>query len=384
MPLSRLRFMNWYNFANGVTGTLHWAYSNWKEDAAAWPTPGDTSIVYPDPVNHTLKSTLRNDTMRDGAEEYELLAILAKKNPALAAKLASAVAPTARNASRNNEYLADKHDQLVRAAAGQAVADRPVSAFNKLQAENFSSQDGVCRENTNDIDGDQHVCGASNGDAISYDRVDFGPGGPMRLDLRATAAVPGASVEVRLDSPSGPLLATVPIAGGGWQTNRIAVTGPAGIHGLYLRVTGPGDGLLMHINWLKFTRLSGNIALEATATASSEYSSQYAAAGVKDNITSEWAVGEWASLGELNPWVQLNWKGPRVIRKVVLFDRATPDHANSGTLIFSDGTRIPVTDIPTNADALTVDVPAKSVRWVRFQVTGGAGANVGLSELQVF
>jgi hypothetical protein len=384
LPLARLRFMNWYNFANGVTGTLHWAYSNWKETAATWPTPGDTSIVYPDPVNDTLKSTLRNDTMRDGAEEYELLAILAEKNPTLAAKLASAVAPTAANPSRNNGYLADKHDQLVRAAAGQAVADRPVTAFNKVQAENFSSQDGVCRENTSDIDGEQHVCGASNGDAISYDSIDFGPGGPTRLDLRTAAAVGGASVEVRLDGTSGPPVATVPIATGGWQTNRVALTVPAGIHAVHLRFVGPGDGVLMQVNWLKFTRLSGNLAREATATASSEYSAQYGAARVNDDIASEWDAGEWASQGELNPWVQLTWKGPQAIRQVILFDRPGPDSAKSGTLVLSDGTRIPVADIPDNGDGLAVTLPGKSVRWVRFQVTGGTGVNVGLSELQAF
>ncbi|MFC0625102.1 glycoside hydrolase domain-containing protein [Kribbella deserti] len=392
MPLPRMRFMNWFNFANGVTGTLYWAYSNWKEPVAEWATPGDTSVVYPDAANNTFIGTLRHDAMRDGAEEYELLAILKKRDPALAAKLVEAVAPTAGDAAQDRvagnppvdtSYLADKHDQLVRAAAGQAVADKTISAYDTIEAENFSSQRGVWREDTSDLGRGQHVGGGGIGDEISYDRVDFGAGGSVRFDLRAGTVWNGTGVELRLDSPTGPVLASVAAANtGGWQTfatNRVTLTAPAGVHKVYVRYTGS-----MNVNWLKFTQLTGNLAKDATASASSEYSAQYAAAKVRDDVTNEWQNGEWASKGESNPWVRLDWPAARTIGEVVLFDRNNPfDDARAGTLTFSDGTSVPVTGIPADGDGLSVKFPAKTVSWMRFQVTDGRGANVGLSELQV-
>ncbi len=396
MPLPRLRMMNWFNFANDVTGTLYWAYSNWKEPVAGWATPGDTSVVYPDPANGGFIGTLRHDAMRDGAEDYELLALLKKRDPALAAKLAESVAPTtgddrmlqvAGNPPMDTAYLADKHAQLVRAAAGQAVADQAISAYNTIEAENFSSQRGAWRENTGDLGGGQNVGGGTIGDEISYDRVDFGSGGSVRLDLRAATVHNGTGVEVRLDNPAGPVLATVPAANtGDWQsfaTNRVTLTAPSGVHTVYLRYTGS-----MNINWLKFTQLTRNLAKEATATASSEYpgqpAGQYGPAKARDDITNEWQNGEWASNGERNPWLRLDWTTARAIDEIVLYDRNNPfDDARTGTLTFSDGSSIQVSGISPDGDAKSVKFAPKTVSWVRFQVTDGRGANVGLSELQI-
>jgi hypothetical protein len=163
----------------------------------------------------------------------------------------------------------------------------------------------------------------------------------------------------------------------------VTLTAPAGVHKVYLRYTGS-----MNINWLKFTQLTGNLAKEATATASSEFpgqpAGQYAPAKVRDDITNEWQNGEWASNGERNPWLRLDWPTARTIGEVVLFDRNNPfDDARAGTLTFSDGSSVQVSGIPANGDALSVKFAAKTVSWVRFQVTDGRGSNVGLSELQV-
>lgn len=385
-PLSAPRFMNWYNFANGVTGTLHWAYSNWKETAATWSTPGDTSIVYPDPVNGTLKSTLRNDAMRDGIEDYELLSILAARDPAAAQRLSSATTPTATDVAVDNEYLAGKHDQLVRAAAGQPALDPVLNAVDKIEAENFSEHTGVCRMNAQDLGGGQNICGAHNGKYVRYDRVDFGAGGSMRLDMRLASGIAGATVTVRVGSQD---VATINVPNTGdwqnWQTVRLPVTVPAGVHPVQLSFAASSSLSLLHVNWFKFTRLTGNLATEATTSASSQYNASYAASMVRDGITHEWQNGEWASLGEQNPWVELRWSSPRTINQVVLFDRNNPfDDVNSGVLSFSDGSSVPVTDIRDDGDAKVVSFLSKTVTSVRFQVTGGSGPNVGLSEVQVF
>ncbi|SFD50166.1 F5/8 type C domain-containing protein [Paenibacillus catalpae] len=125
-------------------------------------------------------------------------------------------------------------------------------------------------------------------------------------------------------------------------------------------------------------------AKTAVVTASSEYNPDYGAAKATDGIIAVQGAGEWASAGELNPWIQLTWNENITINKMTLYDRTNQqDNANAGTLLFSDGTEIEVTGIPMDGSAKEVDFPAKTVTWVRFQVKDGTGANVGLSEIIV-
>lgn len=120
LPLARSRFLHWYNFGAGVTGTLHWAYSNWKHgvfDPSIQLPPGDTAIVWPDPIHGSVMSTLRNDATRDGIEEYELLAIIARTDPSRARQLATAVAAAPTMGQHDPAQLQLRHNELVRAAA---------------------------------------------------------------------------------------------------------------------------------------------------------------------------------------------------------------------------------------------------------------------------
>lgn len=128
-----------------------------------------------------------------------------------------------------------------------------------------------------------------------------------------------------------------------------------------------------------------NIASQSTASASSQYSSLYAASKVTDGIVGVWDTGEWASNGEQNPWIQLIWSTSQTINQIILYDRNNPtDNANGGTLSFSDGSTIDVAGIPSDGSAKSVTFSNKAVTWVKFQVSGGRGLNVGLSEMQVF
>ena len=128
-----------------------------------------------------------------------------------------------------------------------------------------------------------------------------------------------------------------------------------------------------------------NIASEATVTSSSEYSSDYAAIKAVDGIIGIHANGEWASNGETNPWVKLEWSNNQRIDKIVLFDRSNNvDNVNEGVLRFSDSSTINITDIPTDGKAKEISFSDKEVTWLEFEVTGGIGSNVGLSEIQVF
>jgi hypothetical protein len=94
---------------------------------------------------------------------------------------------------------------------------------------------------------------------------------------------------------------------------------------------------------------------------------------------------EWASNGEANPWIQLNWTSAQNINKITFYDRPNlTDWAPGGTLTFSDGSTVPVSGIPNNGIPYTVTFPNKAVTWVKFQVSGGSGSNVGLAEMAIF
>jgi len=123
-----------------------------------------------------------------------------------------------------------------------------------------------------------------------------------------------------------------------------------------------------------------NIAAEAKATASSEFpDKRFSVASAVDETPSGWA-----SAGEQNPWIQLDWTNRRKINRIVIRDRENKaDHAAGGTLTFSDGSSVVVSGIPNDGSAKSVSFPSKSVTWVRFQVAGGTGPNVGLQEIEV-
>jgi putative alpha-1,2-mannosidase len=121
-----------------------------------------------------------------------------------------------------------------------------------------------------------------------------------------------------------------------------------------------------------------------TATVSSEYADNYAAEKVFDGVIGQPDAGDWASAGEQNPWVQLDWDQPVETDRIVLYDRAGIDDVNGGTLTFSDGSSVQVTGIPTGGDAKTISFDRRTVEWVRFQVEGGTGPNNGLSEFEVY
>ena len=96
---------------------------------------------------------------------------------------------------------------------------------------------------------------------------------------------------------------------------------------------------------------SVNIAPSATVSVSSQYSSAYSGPKAVDGIIGQLDNGEWASLGEMNPWIQLTWAGPQTVDRVRLYDRPnTTDWANGGTLTFSDGSSVtvPAGSLPNN------------------------------------
>ncbi|GAA0616281.1 hypothetical protein HPO96_00420 [Kribbella sandramycini] len=133
--------------------------------------------------------------------------------------------------------------------------------------------------------------------------------------------------------------------------------------------------------------LGNNLAPLATASGSSvsQEHPMLAAANVADGIVGVHATGEWASNQELKPSLTLTWPSPQTVGRVVLFDRANPvDRIRSGTLVFSDGSRVPVPELPNSGLAKDLTFAPRSTTSVRLEIADGAGSNVGLAEIQVY
>ncbi|KAA6348207.1 hypothetical protein EZS27_004346 [termite gut metagenome] len=135
-----------------------------------------------------------------------------------------------------------------------------------------------------------------------------------------------------------------------------------------------------------------NIAPQAKVTASSEVSDAYRGANICDGLIGIENKGEWASKSTVNSWgginfprIKLEWEQTRSINRIILYDRASlKSHTGGGTLRFSDGSKVLVHAIPDNGSAKVMDFPAKETKWVEFEMTDGDGANLGLSEIEVY
>ncbi|MBN1206505.1 MAG: carbohydrate-binding protein [Myxococcaceae bacterium] len=129
-----------------------------------------------------------------------------------------------------------------------------------------------------------------------------------------------------------------------------------------------------------------NIAPQALITTSSVYTdgqgTAHGGCRAVDGIIGSDGNGEWVSNWEVNPWIKLEWPTARTINSIDLYDRVnTWPNMNSGVLRFSDDTTINVTGMPTNGSLKSITFAPKTVTWVKFEATGGAGNLNGLSEI---
>lgn len=127
--------------------------------------------------------------------------------------------------------------------------------YDTVQAETICWSKGIRTEVCKDIGGGMNVDSIHNGDYIKVKGVDFGVNGAKSFDARVASATNGGTIELHIDTVTGPLVGTIAVSGtGGWQTwttKSCNVSKVTGKHDLYLKFTG-GSGLLFNFNWWKF------------------------------------------------------------------------------------------------------------------------------------
>jgi arabinoxylan arabinofuranohydrolase len=80
-----------------------------------------------------------------------------------------------------------------------------------------------------------------NGDWIALSHVDFGAKGASSFTATVAGATGSASIDIRLDSPNGKSIGTLPVSeatGEDWKAYTTKVVGANGVHDLYLIFEG--------------------------------------------------------------------------------------------------------------------------------------------------
>lgn len=105
--------------------------------------------------------------------------------------------------------------------------------------------------------------------------------------------------------------------------------------------------------------------------------------GYPTDETKEWSTNR----GKAGSWIKLAWSSPVTIDRVVLYDRInSDDQILSGTLLFSDGTTVPVGQLNNSGGATTITFTSRTTTSVQFTVNSVSRSTheTGLAEFEVF
>jgi Carbohydrate binding module (family 6) len=134
-----------------------------------------------------------------------------------------------------------------------------VDAYQPIQAEAADALTGVDKQDTGDQGGGQNVAWIANGDSMRFDNINFGDTPATRFLARIASDVGDGvhgRMEIRLDSPDGPPVGTLPVERtGGWQSwiNQVTdVSGVTGVHTVFLTFAADRDDDFVNLNYLKF------------------------------------------------------------------------------------------------------------------------------------
>jgi hypothetical protein len=124
-------------------------------------------------------------------------------------------------------------------------------AFSRIDVEYYSDQSGTVTTNCTEPDGGFKLVDLQNGDWVAFYDVNFDTGA-TGFQARVASDTLGGSIEVRLGSTNGTLLAACPVSntGGNWLTETFSMAAVSGKQDVYLKFTG-GGGDLLALNWFR-------------------------------------------------------------------------------------------------------------------------------------
>lgn len=130
-----------------------------------------------------------------------------------------------------------------------------INPYNQVEAQWACGQAGIDFEACSE--GGSNIGWIHSGDWVKYCNMDFNSGA-LEVAVRAASYSAGGTIELYLDSLTGPYLGSISITSTGgwqnWQTIKAGISGSGvtGTRELYLVFTG-GTGFLFNINWFMFS-----------------------------------------------------------------------------------------------------------------------------------
>ncbi|MFC0626979.1 glycoside hydrolase domain-containing protein [Kribbella deserti] len=168
-PQFNQRLTGWYAYSRGANGYLHYSMNGWLANLDEVNEKGDHYIVWPDKENNTIQSSIRYESLRDGIEDYETLALLGRMNPGLARDLATSLTETADKYSPDTQYQARIRKLVLDAAAGRPIA--PDLARNTSTSASSSTPGS---EPAKAVDGDATTAWRPAGTGAQWLQLDLG------------------------------------------------------------------------------------------------------------------------------------------------------------------------------------------------------------------
>ncbi len=128
----------------------------------------------------------------------------------------------------------------------------PLNPFERVEAETICWSEGIKTEK--DDNNAVNIGFIQKGSYVKVAGVDFGDGADsFTASVASTGS--GGTIELHLDSKTGPVVGTLKVSDTGgwhnWEELTCNVAGASGEHDLYLVFNG-GSGYLMNVDWWKF------------------------------------------------------------------------------------------------------------------------------------
>jgi len=132
-PLLKTRLLHWYNYKFNLTAFLHWGYNPKfpPADLDKIIMDGDANLVYKDPLGMPVPS-IRQEAMRDGIEDYELLKVAETRDKELARKLCDHLVTDCRRYTRDVADFRRTRELLLELAGAKAVSPELRARINAL------------------------------------------------------------------------------------------------------------------------------------------------------------------------------------------------------------------------------------------------------------
>ncbi|MEA1012884.1 carbohydrate-binding protein [Bacillus cereus] len=156
---------------------------------------------------------------------------------------------------------------LLSSIVGYTPVHAASDAYSLTEAENFSSKSGAYLKVENCLDGGQSVGGTNDNQYLVYKNIDFGSTVNGATEFSARLSVKGSNaggnIEIRLDSPTGPLAGTLTVAATApdnwnvYQTQSTDIANVTGVHDVYLVFkVAAGKTYVANLNWFQFSKTS--------------------------------------------------------------------------------------------------------------------------------